>query len=147
MAKGKIDFKGAAMKAAGHAAGAAAYTQINKLAFMTKLAQKAGPVKGLVTAALGYIAIPMLAEKLKLSGKGSKAEIISYVGEGVGMIGIMQAANAQFPPAGSKNGLFPAIAGYEDSPVGLITEEDEVSGYEESPVMGVEEYADNGVAM
>lgn len=127
MAK-KIDFKAAASKMAGHAAGGFVYTQLNKLKFMQ---QQTNPkVKGLLAAGIGYIVIPMLAEKLKLSGRGSKADLFQHVGEGVGIVGVMQLANSVKP------GLVPAISGYEENPIGLLTEEDGygVSGYEENPI-------------
>ncbi len=147
MAKGKIDFRAAATKMAGHAAGAAAYTQFNKLAFMTK--QTNPKVKGLISALAGYIGVPLIAEKLKLSGKGAKADFISNIGEGMGMVGVMQMANSFVPPTAGKPALFPQISGYEENPVsglGLITEEDNmdgVSGYEENPISGL---ADNPVS-
>ena len=136
----KIDFKAVATKAAGHAAGAAVYTQINKLAFMKK--QTNPKVKGLISAALGYFVMPMLAQKAKLGGKGAKGDFIQHVGEGVGIVGIMQLANAFAPGNASNPSLFPTISGVEDEtyPVGLITEEDMVSGYENNPVSGMEDY-------
>lgn len=73
MANSKIDFKGAATKMAGHAAGAAAYTQLNKLKFMQN--QKDPKYKGLITAAIGYLVVPMLAQKMKLGGRGNKADL------------------------------------------------------------------------
>ena len=151
-----IDFKAAALKAAGHAAGAAGYTQLNKLAFMKKLGAdpaKAG-TKGLLTAAIGYLAIPLIASKLKVAGKGAKGAFIEHVGEGIGIIGIMQTANAFIKPKNGAPALFPAISGYEELPynnsgMGMITEDTmgdvgdlgdlgdvgEVGGYEEGPLM------------
>ena len=129
MAKGKIDFKMVATKMAGHATGAAVYTQINKLKFMKD--QTNPQIKGFITAALGYIGIPMIAEKMKLGGKASKADFISHVGEGVGIVGVMQLANAFVPGTATRPALFPQISGYEENPVsglGLITEEDNMEG-------------------
>ena len=138
----KIDFKGAVSKMAAHAAGAAGYTQLNKMKFMTSLAAKGGPMKGIVTALIGYIGVPMIADKLKLGGAGKKGDFIKNVGEGMGIIGVMQAANALAPGSAGKPALFPQISGYEENPVsglGMITEEDDpdtyVSGYEQNPVM------------
>ncbi len=140
MKKG-IDFKAAATKMAGHAAGAAAYTQLSHLQFMKNIGKDkttglvTGPMKGLVTALIGYIAVPMIAEKMKLSGKGGKADFVQHVGEGIGMVGIMQAANAQFPGKTPETGLFPQIAGYEENPIsglGMITEEDDSDQYQQS---------------
>ncbi len=96
-------------------------------------------IKGLITAAIGYIGIPMLVAKAKLGGKGAKADLMSHVGEGVGIVGVMQLANAFVPPKPGGNAIFPTISGYEENPIsglGMITEEDDsdqyenVSGYE-----------------
>jgi hypothetical protein len=139
MAKGKIDFKAAATKAVGNVAGGFAYTQFNKLAFMQKQANP--KVKGLISALVGYIGIPMLADKLKLGNKGAQADLIAAAGEGMGLVGMFQLANAMKP------GLVPSISGYEENPIGLITEEDEVSGYEDSPVDYASVATHNGVTM
>ncbi len=144
----KIDFKAAATKMAGHAAGAAAYTQLNKLKFMQSLSKdpktglvldKPTPIKGLVTALIGYIAVPMIAEKMKIAGRGKKGEFIQHIGEGMGMIGVMQAANALAPGTTAKPALFPMISGVDDDNsvqgLGMISEEDDgVSGYETNPM-------------
>lgn len=148
MLKG-INFKEIATKAAGHAAGAALYTQVNKLSFIKKLGQDAAgnpdpkkkAVQGLVIAALGYVAVPAIAKKMKLTG--NKGGLVSSAFEGLGMVGIMQAANAQFPAKDGKPSLFPVISGvggYEENPImglgNLYEDHDaevEVSGYERNP--------------
>ena len=155
----KIDFKAAVSKMAAHAAGAAAYTQLNKLAFMKNIGldkatgKTKGPIKGLVTALIGYVAIPMIADKLKIGGSGKKGDMIKNVGEGIGIIGVMQAGYALVPPKDSTTpGLFPNISGIEDvygvEGLGMITEEDDsdVSGYESSPIrVGDTTYDDSPV--
>lgn len=124
-----INFKEVATKAAGHTAGAALAGKLNSVGFIQKIANPL--TQGLVKAAIGYIAIPMLAKKMKLSS-GKKGALVESIGEGVGMIGILQAANSKFPA------VFPHVAGYEENPImGLGTIlEDEVSGYEENPISG-----------
>lgn len=125
-----IDFKAVATKAAGHAAGAALTTQVNKLGFVQKMSK---PVyKGLFTAALGYIGVPILAKKLKLTGK--KGGLVEAAGEGMGLVGVMMSVNAVKP------GILPTISGiegYEHNPLEGVGEliEDDVAGYENNPTM------------
>src|ERR1700761_8523725 len=80
-----VDFKGVAIKMAGHAAGAAAFTQLNKLKFMQNFTPEKQGIKGLITAAIGYLGVPFIAEKAGLTGKG-KGEFINNVGEGIGLV-------------------------------------------------------------
>lgn len=150
MANTKIDFKAAAMKAAGHAAGAAAYTQLNKLQFMQN--QTNPKIKGLITAAVGYIGIPMLAAKAKLGGKGSKADFLTHVGEGMAIVGVMQLANSFVPATAGKPALFPQITGVGDdvAGLGLISQEEEpeeISGYENNPMRIGDMAEDNNVVV
>lgn len=145
MKKG-IDFKAVATKAGGHAAGAAAFTQLNKLKFMKAFTPEKQGIKGLITAAIGYIGVPMIADKMGLAKKG-KTDLVNAVGEGLGMVGVMIAANAFVKAPAGQPALFPTIsgvAGYEQSPIeGLgIAYEDEqyeddgMAGYEQSPIEG-----------
>lgn len=127
-----IDFKAVAMKAAGHAGGVAVYSSLNNLPFMKK--QK--PLnKGLIAAAIGYLAVPIIASKLKLGGK--KGGIIEHVGEGIGIVGLMQIANANENTAK----FVPKIAGTDDdiNGLGLITEDD-VSGINDEVIYGLDEF-------
>lgn len=136
-----INFKEIAMKAAGHTAGAAVAGKLNNVAFIKKIANPA--TQGIVKALIGYVGIPLIAKKMKLSG-GKKGDLLESIGEGVGMIGIMQAANSKFPS------VFPTISGtddeggvygYEQNPIeglGIPYEDDNVSGYENDPVSGVD---------
>ena len=145
-----INFKAVLTKAGGHAAGAVAFTQLNKLKFMQNFTAEKQGVKGLVTAAIGYLAVPMIAKKVGFAGKGSKGEFAESVGEGLGLVGIMIAANAMIKPAPGKTALFPTISGvdgvdgYEESPIeglGVIYEDvnEEIAGYEESILAGVDD--------
>lgn len=128
-----IDFKAIVTKAAGNAAGAAAFTQLNKIAFIKN--QTNPKIKGAIIAGIGYLALPYFLSKAKMGGKG-KADFANYFSDGVGMIGTMILGNAFVPGTATNPGLFPTISGYEESPVsglGMITEEDyesNVSGYE-----------------
>lgn len=130
MLKG-IDFKAVATKAAGHTAGAVAASKLAKLSFMQKLTNPVA--RGLVTAAIGYIGVPLVAKKLKLTGK--KGGLVEAVGEGLGMVGILQAGNSKMP------NLIPAVSGvdgYEDSPImglGEMSVDQEISGYEQNPIL------------
>lgn len=146
-----IDFKKIVTKVGGHAAGAAAFTQLNKLKFMKDFTPEKQGVKGLVTAAIGYLAVPMIAKKMGLAGKGSKGEFVEAVGEGLGLVGVMIAANALIKPKAGQPALFPTISGvdgYEESPIqglGVIYEDDNmagVDGYEESPIEGMDDEGD-----
>jgi len=139
-----IDFKAVAMKAGGHAAGAALAGKLNSVSFINKIANPT--TQGLVKAAIGYIAIPMLAKKMKLSG-GKKGDILESVGEGVGMIGILQAGRSKFPA------IFPkveGVEGYEANPIQGLgeleevsgTEDEDISGYETDPISGSTSDAD-----
>ena len=132
-----IDFKAVATKAAGHGVGAVVAGKLNSVSFINKIANPT--TQGLVKAAIGYVGIPLLAKKMGMTGKG-KGNLIEAVGEGVGMIGILQAGHNVQPA------LFPAVAGisgYEENPIqglGELYDTDRnVSGYEESPVSGYDE--------
>src|ERR1700680_260556 len=109
-----IDFKAVLTKAAGNAAGAAAFTQLNKLSFIKN--QTNAKLKGAIIAGIGYVAIPMLLAKAKIGSKG-KADFASHFGDGVGILGTMILGNALLPGTATNPSLFPAITGYEESPV------------------------------
>ena len=57
-----IDIKGIAIKASGHATGAFLTTQINKISFVQNIQKPV--MKGLLTTAIGYLAVPFLSEKV-----------------------------------------------------------------------------------
>ena len=130
MSKLGIDFKAVATKAAGHAAGAVVAGKLNSVGFIQKIANPT--TQGLVKAAIGYIGIPMLAKKAGFKG-GKKGDLLEAVGEGVGIIGILQAGNSWKPD------MFPKVSGiegYEENPIqglGELYDADSVSGYEENP--------------
>lgn len=134
----KIDIKSTVTKAAGHATGLALVTQVNRIPFIQK--QDKPKMKGAIVAALGYLAVPMVAAAMGLKG-GKKGDFANHVGEGMGIFGLAQIANAVAP------NIFPkvsGVAGYEEDAVlglGIATdeEEEEVSGYEEGAVLGTEE--------
>lgn len=141
-----IDFKAAATKAAGHATGAALFTQLNKAKFLQQYSTpEKQATKGAIVAAIGYLAGPLLAKKMGLAGKGSKGAFVESACEGLGMIGVMIAANAVIKPKAGQPALFPTISGvegYEENPInglGTIYEENEegVSGLEENPAAGI----------
>jgi hypothetical protein len=73
-------------------------------------------------------------------GVPGKGGMVSAAFDGLGIVGIMQAANAQFPGKPGTPGLFPTISGYEENPImGLgeeIMEEESIEGYEENPTIG-----------
>jgi hypothetical protein len=142
-----IDFKAVAAKVAGHAAGAAAFTQLNKAKFMRSYdAPEKQAAKGLVAAAIGYLAVPMIAKKTGLAGKGAKGAFAESVGEGLGIVGLMLLGNAVIKPAAGKPALFPVISGvdgYEENPIeGLGEMYDDVSGYEQDPIEGLHDELD-----
>ncbi|MCC6258070.1 MAG: hypothetical protein IT254_07100 [Chitinophagaceae bacterium] len=132
-----INFSQVAQKAAGHAIGAAAFTQLNKVKFMQDMGNdpKKQVTKGLIVAAAGYIVGPMLGKQFKLTG-GKKGLLIESAFEGMGMIGTMIAANALMPAKDGKPSFFPTISGYEESPI---------NGYELSPLSGLGELDDESL--
>lgn len=127
-----IDFKALATKAGGHAAGAALAGKLNSVSFINKIANPT--TQGLVKALIGYVGIPLVAKKLKLSA-GNKADLFQAVGEGVGVIGLLQAGNSKFPTIIPK---VSGIDGYEENPIeglGEMYMDDEVAGYETDPTL------------
>lgn len=134
----KINFKLVAMKAAGHVGGAIVAAKVSNLGFIKKLGEtdgKADPkkqaVKGAVVAAIGYIGLPMLTKKL-----GKNNPLLEAVGEGCGMVGMLQVAGAL--DATGKLGVpkISGVDGYEENPInglGELFEEESVSGYEDNP--------------
>lgn len=140
-----INFKEVAMKAGGHTAGAALAGKISNISFIKNMTNPVA--RGLVMAGIGYVAIPMITKKAGLSG-GKKGNFMEAVGEGVGVVGILQAAHSKFP------NVFPAIAvagveGYEENPIqglGMIADVEAVSGYEENPINGVGNSMNSGDA-
>ena len=130
-----IDIKGIAIKASGHATGAFLTTQINKIGFVQKIQKPV--MKGLLTTAIGYLAVPFLSEKVFGKKKDTMSELMGAAGDGIGIVGIMQTVNAINPT------LMPKVSGYEDSPyelsgTGMVIEEDGMSGTEEDGMSGYE---------
>ncbi len=135
-----IDFKAIATKVGGHAAGAFAFTQLNKAKFMRAYdAPEKQAIKGAIVAGLGYVVAPMLAKKLGFS-KGSKGAMVESVGEGLGIVGVMLMGNAVIKPQAGKPALFPVISGvdgtedYENELAG-IGKYAEMAGYEQDPTV------------
>ena len=148
MSKLGIDFKAIATKAAGHTLGAMAFTQLNKAKFMQNFTPEKQALKGLVTAAIGYIVAPMLAKKAGLAGKGSKGALVESIGEGLGIVGVMIAGNALIKPGPGKPALLPIISGVdgmEENEIEGIIYEQPMAGtsYEQDPtVAAVLEFAE-----
>ena len=151
----KIDFKEIAVVAGGHAAGAALFTQVNKLKPMRAYDDPSKQaIKGAIVAGLGYVAIPYLANMLNLAGKGSQATFVKAAGHGMGLVGTMILANAVVKPAPGKTAIFPNISGVEGmggenelSGLGMLYDENiegyendptDVSGYETNPMLAGE---------
>ncbi len=145
MLKG-INFKEVAMKAAGHTAGAVVAGKLSKVKFIAKLSQdatgaedpKKQAVKGAAIAAIGYIGLPLITKKLKLGGK--KNALIESIGEGCGIVGMLQVAKS-FDAKGSFGvPTVSGLGGYEDNPITglgeLMEDEDAVTGYESNPMVG-----------
>lgn len=145
MLKG-INFKEVALKAAGHTGGAIVAGKLSKVKFIANLSKDAAGVedpkkaalKGAVIAAIGYIGIPMVAKKLKMAGK--KNNLVEALGEGCGMIGMLQVANSfdKDDKWGVPN--ISGLEGYEQNPItglGELYEEEEsfVNGYESNPAI------------
>lgn len=113
-----IDFSAVGMKAAGHAAGGLLIRQVNKLGFIKNAKPQS---KGLITALIGYVAMPMLVDKLGLAKKkgDTVAAIAGHAGDIVGALGMFQAVNAVnagiMPTVSGINGV-DGIAGYERNP-------------------------------
>lgn len=128
----KIDIKGIVTKAAGHGAGLLLVKQVNELEFMKK--QEKPKTKGAITAALGYIGVPLVLGLFGIKG-GKKGDFAGHVGDGMGIFGLAQ-VGAEVSPK-----YFPKIGdvdGYESNPytagTGYETSEDVVSGpQEENP--------------
>jgi hypothetical protein len=139
----KIDFTKVATTMAGHAAGAALFTQVNKLKPMRAYDDPSKQaIKGAIVAALGYVGVPYITSMLGLSGKGAKADFAEAAGQGMGMVGTMILANSVIKPKNG-NALFPTISGVEGigeendiQGLGMIYgDEDYVSGYESDPTL------------
>ena len=147
MKKFGIDFTAIATKAAGHAVGAAAYTQLNKAKFMQNFSPSKQALKGLVTAAIGYIAAPMLAKQAGLAGKGNKGAFVESIGEGLGIVGVMIAANALIKPQAGSPALFPVISGVEgmeENGIEGVLYEEGIEGitYETDPTLAGAEHGE-----
>jgi hypothetical protein len=133
-----INVKEIAVKAAGHAIGGIAVTQVNKIKYLKDLPPEKQAIKGAIIAGLGYAVMPLLAKKM---GKGTEAALLTAAGEGIGFVGTMILANAVVKPQAGHPAMFPTISGTEDGMgesdiqgLGMLENNYEnVNGYEQNP--------------
>lgn len=133
--KTKTDFSKIAMNAVGQLSGLAVTTQINRIPFVKNIQKPA--IKGAAMFAIGSLLVPMIADKAGLNKKGSSA-VIDGVSQAISVYGLAVLGNSFAP------NIFPAVSGYEDGVynvqgMGLITDEDDVSGYEDDPINGTDD--------